>query len=104
MLSHQHIAKAPPPESDCECYTEATNSGSEDKDDEIDIHDGVDMDGADMEDGVDTDIRVDLEVQDVPVGHENSQVPVEAQGGVRVPPICLRGGLRSQITLGEKIL
>ena len=57
---------------------------------------------------MDTDIRVDLEVQDVTVpvaiGQEHSKVLVEAQGGVRVPPICLRRGLRSQITLGEEIL
>ena len=56
LLSLQQTAKAPPPESDSECYTEATHSGPEDKDD-----------GADTEDGVDTDIRVDLEGQDVPV-------------------------------------
>ena len=55
---------------------------------------------------MDTDIRVDLKVQDIPVaiGQENCKVPVDAQGGVRVPPVCLRRGLRSQITLGEEIL
>ena len=101
LLSLQHTAEAPPPESDSECYTEATNFGSEVKDDETDIDDG-----ADTEDGVDTDIRVDLEVQDVMVpvaiGQGNSKVLMEAQAGVRVPPICLRRGLRSQITLGEE--
>ena len=61
----------------------------------------------DTDDGVDIDTRVDLEVKDVPVaiGQAISKVPVEPQGGrVGAPPICLRRGLRSQITLGEEIL
>ena len=62
-------------------------------------------DGADMDDGVDTGTSVDqVEVQDVPatIGQADSEVLVD--GRVGVPPICLRRGLRSQITLGEEII
>ena len=86
MLRLQHPAKASPiPESDSECYTEATPrvSGSDCEDSDVDVDTDASVAGGRVEEGLGQ-----AEVHDMPV----------------VPPKQPRRGLRSHITLGEEIL
>ena len=96
LLTLQHPPKEPPPlpESDSECYTDPTTSFSKSDDD---LHSDEDL-------NMDVSLEQE-EVQDADVG-QTQDMPMEIrQVEVQDAPVGarFRGGLRSQITLGEEI-